>query len=262
MDEKHILKRLNKLHDEGNEVIATANRKQYPGVIDLTPTRVNHGKFIKWKSKCIIFLESILPPKDFRLISFKEKVDNSYEYSVVEGNGIIESLIEDIKEGNFYSKWNLSQSTSNQNIEKILKNFHKVVRQLRNRHDNRDTINITDEYDVQDLLHALLLIHFEDVRPEEWTPSYGGSSNRMDFLLKNENIVIETKMTRPSLKDKKIGEELIIDIENYSQHPNCKLLYCFVYDPNEYIKNPNGLENDLSRKYEEFEVKVIIIPNF
>ena len=261
MDEDYILKRLNELYSEGGNVITTGIKKQYPHVVDLTPTQVDTGKFIKWKSKCITFLESILPADDFRLMYFKEDMEHNYKYTAIEGNSIIESLIEDISENNFNLK-KITKTDPKQNLEKILNNFHRVVRQLRNRHDNRQTIKITDEYDVQDLLHALLLIHFEDVRPEEWTPSYAGSSNRMDFLLKNENIIIETKMTRPTLKDKKIGEELIIDIEKYSQYQNCNVLYCFVYDPQEYINNPKGLENDLSRKYEELEVNVIIVPKF
>ena len=55
---------------------------------------------------------------------------------------------------------------------------------------------IKDEYDVQDLLNALLRLNFDDVRPEEYTPSYAGSSTRVDFLLKKEKIVIEVKKTR------------------------------------------------------------------
>jgi hypothetical protein len=35
---------------------------------------------------------------------------------------------------------------------------------------------LKDEYDVQDLLYALLRIFFDDVRPEEWTPSFAGKS--------------------------------------------------------------------------------------
>ena len=55
-------------------------------------------------------------------------------------------------------------------VEHICSRFHLIAQQLRNRHNNRYTLNITDEYDVQDLLHALLKIHFDDVRPEEYTP--------------------------------------------------------------------------------------------
>ena len=70
-----------------------------------------------------------------------------------------------------------------QKLEYLIQRFHQVVRQLKHRHDDRETLVIRDEYDVQDLLHALLRTLFDDVRPEEHTPSYAGASSRMDFLL-------------------------------------------------------------------------------
>ncbi|MCZ6127750.1 malate dehydrogenase, partial [Escherichia coli] len=88
-------------------------------------------------------------------------------------------------------------------------------RQLKKRHDGRATIEINDEYDVQDLVHALLTLHFDDIRPEEGSPSFAGSSSRQDFLLKKEKIVIEVKKTRRSLGANKIGEELLIDMARY-----------------------------------------------
>lgn len=145
-------------------------------------------------------------------------------------------------------------------ISNIVNNFHSVVKQLRFRHDNRATLDVSDEYDVQDLLHALLYINFDDIRDEEWTPSYAGKSSRQDFLLKNENIVIETKMTRKGLDAKKLGEELIIDIARYKVHPNCKTLICFVYDPEERIRNPRGIENDLTSHQDDLDVLVYIRP--
>ena len=130
-------------------------------------------------------------------------------------------------------------------LENIFNKFHKVARQLRTRYNSRETLNITDEYDVQDLLHALLLLHFDDVRPEEWTPSYAGGAVRMDFLLKKEKIVIEVKKTRNTMTSKTLGEELIIDKEKYSSHPDCEKLYCFVYDPEGLLGNPMGIKNDI-----------------
>lgn len=64
---------------------------------------------------------------------------------------------------------------------------------LRSRREDRPTLDVSDEYDVQDLLHALLRLYFEDVRPEEWTPSYAGKSSRTDFLLPEIDPVVETK---------------------------------------------------------------------
>lgn len=131
-------------------------------------------------------------------------------------------------------------------LNHIFDNFHNFCTQLKNRHDRRQTVEIKDEYDVQDLLHCILKLHFKDVREEEYTPSYGGSSARMDFLLKNENIVIEVKKTREKLLDKEVGNQLTLDVAHYKNHPNCHILKCFVYDPENRITNPRGLESDLN----------------
>jgi hypothetical protein len=130
-------------------------------------------------------------------------------------------------------------------IEKLLTRFHLIAQQLKKRHGNRDSLAIMDEYDVQDLLHALLRIDFDDIRPEEWTPSYAGGSARMDFLLKKEQVVIEVKKTRDGLRDREVGEQLIIDVAKYKEHPNCRTLVCFVYDPDQHVSNPVGLKRDL-----------------
>lgn len=141
----------------------------------------------------------------------------------------------------------------------LLDRFHLVTKQLRVRHNSRETLDVTDEYDVQDLLHSLLYIYFDDVRAEEWTPSYAGKCARQDFLIKNENIVIEVKKTRKGLTSKELGDELVIDIARYKTHPNCKTLVCFVYDPEERIVNPVGIANDLTTDSEELNVIVKII---
>ncbi len=143
-------------------------------------------------------------------------------------------------------------------IELIAHRFDIVARQLRRRYKNRATLTIEDEYDVQDLLHALLRLFFDDVRPEEWTPSYAGGHSRIDFLLKSEQIVVELKMTRDGLHAKEVSNQLIIDIGRYRSHPDCKTLIAFVYDPHGYIDNPKGVERDLSRSREDMLVKVII----
>lgn len=144
----------------------------------------------------------------------------------------------------------------------ITNRFDLIAKQLRQRHDDRATLDVNDEYDLQDLLHGLLRLYFDDVRPEEWTPSYAGKSSRMDFLLKSEQVVIETKMGRRGLTHSNLGDELIVDIERYSRHPDCKELWCFVYDPEGHVRNPRGIENDLSRKAADLGIRVVIRPKF
>ena len=146
-------------------------------------------------------------------------------------------------------------------IKKVCTRFHSVAKQLRSRREGRPTLEVEDEYDVQDLYHALLCLFFVDIRPEEQTPSYAGGSARMDFLLKREQMVIETKKTRRGLSDKELGEQLILDIEKYAKHPDCKTLVCFVYDPEGRISNPRGVETDLiSRSTKELKLVVYIRP--
>lgn len=145
-------------------------------------------------------------------------------------------------------------------VNQICSRFHLVAKQLRNRYSDRQTLIVNDEYDTQDLLHSLLHVYFDDIRAEEWTPSYAGGCSRVDFLLKNEEIIIEVKKTRETLKAKHIGEQLIVDITKYQAHPNCKKLICFVYDPEGWVANPQGIENDLERNDEDFSVKVLIVP--
>lgn len=158
------------------------------------------------------------------------------------------------------SEQSIAKKSNIDDLITVFDKFHRVTRQLRSRYNDRPSLDVEDEYDVQDLLHSLLHIYFDDIRPEEWTPSYAGSSARMDFLLKNENTVIEVKKTRPSLKDKDIGEQLIIDIAKYKEHPFCEKLICFVYDPDGYIRNPRAIENDLSNIGGEMTVQVFIRP--
>lgn len=146
---------------------------------------------------------------------------------------------------------------SEKELERIFTRFREVAIQLTRRHDKRPTIIIENEYDVQDLLHALLKLFFDDVRPEEWTPSYAGGAVRTDFLIPEIKTIIEVKKTRDSMNDKKVGEELIIDIEKYQNHPDCDKIYCFVYDPDRILNNPAAIKKDLEKKHEGL-VKVFI----
>ncbi len=57
------------------------------------------------------------------------------------------------------------------------------------------------------------------MRAEETTPSNAGGSARMDFVVKTHGIVIELKMASLRLTDKKLGEQLAVDIQRYGPIP-------------------------------------------
>jgi len=135
-----------------------------------------------------------------------------------------------------------------------------VIRHLKTRYSKRAPLIISDEHDLQDLFEAILSLFFDDVRREEWTPSYAGGSARMDFFLPHLNAVVELKMMRASLSTKDVGEQLLIDIARYRQTEHCQTLYCFVYDPEHLIANPRGLEGDLSKSHGTMKVVALIVP--
>jgi hypothetical protein len=132
-------------------------------------------------------------------------------------------------------------------VRQICRRLPQVIDQLTQRRQGRPTLNVGDEYDVQDLLHAVLRLHFDDVRPEEWTASYAGGASRMDFLLKDERVVIEAKMIRQGLTAREVSDQLIIDAARYISHQDCATLVCLVYDPHRFLRNPRGLESDIAK---------------
>lgn len=130
-------------------------------------------------------------------------------------------------------------------LEILVKGLPRAIYPLTNRRKNSVSLSFGSEYDIQDLLHALLRPWVSDIRPEEFTPSYAGSSTRMDFLLASHSLVIETKLVRDRAHGRRIGDELIIDQDHYRAHPKCSILWCVIYDPEHYIQNSGGLISDL-----------------
>jgi hypothetical protein len=141
----------------------------------------------------------------------------------------------------------------------LCRRFDVVRRQLLRRHANRPTLEVNDEFDVQDLMHALLLVHFEDVRAESWNPNYLGGASRVDFLVPASGFIVEVKKTRNGLLDRQVGAELAEDVTRYSDpaaNRGAGTLVCFVHDPDHLLANPAGLENDLAQASNE-RLKVI-----
>jgi hypothetical protein len=228
----------------------------------------------KWHRDTEVAIEHIFGPntrhlQDFRDVSYQPSMwgpgtpesyfDERFREGLQHARSVLESLVDEVNE--YWELDVLDQLPAPlSRIERLCDRFHLMARSLRVRHDKRSTIEVEDEYDVQDLFHALLKLDFEDIRREEWTPSYAGGSSRLDFLLKPQGIVIEVKKTRKQLGPKEVGDQLLIDIGRYQSHPDCRVLVCFVYDPESRIGNPSGLESDLSHKHGKINVKVIVAP--
>ncbi len=243
---------LNDLSSEGEEVRKTKQSNEYYA------DYISEGRFDAWRNKVLAFFRTIqiVPPE---IVHSIEQMKNDYVDYIDDLQAQISTLISLIEKDyiDISSKENMGNPSS---LEIVFKRFHCVARQLQTRYDDRASLTIRDEYDVQDLLHALLYLFFDDIRAEEWTPSYAGASARMDFLLKDIKTVIEVKKTRENMTSKDLGNQLIVDIERYKVHPDCNNLVCFVYDPNGILGNPTGIIKDLEGKHKDF-LKVFIKPD-
>jgi len=143
-------------------------------------------------------------------------------------------------------------------VERLGRGLPRLIKTLGTRGRDRPPLVVGDEYDVQFLLEGSLRALFDDVRPEDPSPTRAGASTRVDFVLKEEQIVVEAKMTRQGLSERQLGEQLIEDIERYRSHPDCRTLVAIVFDPAHRIPNPKGLETDLRRDDGEMRVRVVI----
>lgn len=277
---KRILKTLELLINQGMSI--KEGIKKVRNLSEFTDGSIDNDeqKYERWKESVEMFLSKNINTEfayKFHHVHARWPSNDWYENicgGLTAKNSFLISLKDNIEKTpevweDILLKNKTNQKTSNQSetkastdiVRKICLRFHIVVKQLsEHRHENRDTITIEDEYDVQDLLHALLKIFFNDIRTEEWTPSYAGKASRMDFLLKSEKIVIEVKKTRESLKEKQIADQLIIDIDRYkATHPDCEMIFCFIYDPEELIQNPIGFEKDINEKHKGI-AEVLICP--
>ena len=145
-------------------------------------------------------------------------------------------------------------------LRRICARFHLVARQLRLRKEYRPTLEINDEYDLQDLFYALLRLQFDEVGTEEWSPAYADGARRTSYLLDWDKTVVVVKQTRSGLTTKDLAEQVATDKAHYSARANGATLVCFIYDPDGRVGNPRGLEADLTSIDSTYTVEVIVAP--
>lgn len=230
--------------------------------------------FVQWRGDVRAFLRKFASERceEFNQLRFglslttSSTPESSLQRAFDDGLGQAVGFLESVKQGIVLFEEDIAGQPVLPIVDRVVRTcrrFPIAARQLlpSRRHAGRPGIDQNDEYDVQDVLHALLLLDFDDVREEEWTPSYASKSARMDFLLKVDRLVIEVKRTRKGLGAKEAKEELAIDIDHYRVHPDCGTLVCFVYDPDHVIRSPAGFERDLEgQRTDQLDVRVVVAP--
>ncbi|AGN88251.1 hypothetical protein H650_00080 (plasmid) [Enterobacter sp. R4-368] len=263
--QKTLAERFDSLEADYQDLLSTKNM-QYNTLLKANSMNVDSGKYKTWIGRVKKLLEDSYGKdsdfyNDFNRALKRFYVSN-YEILTTQLKPTFDAAKADVDYALTRNSSSVFKETDSLDLLiNILERFPAFCRQLKKRYNDRETIEVNDEYDVQDLVHALLTLHFDDVRPEEASPSYAGSSSRQDFLLKKEKIVIEVKKTRKSLGARQIGEELIIDMARYRAHPNCDTLICFVYDPDGWVNNPKGVIADLEGDDSKGKTRVVIAQN-
>ena len=241
------MKTIEELIKEGYEIKRNCTKNGYAG------SYISGESYQHWLAYCTRYLQQYYS-NDLQTDRFAEvakKADGNGETYFNKLIGMLNAIKEIPPKGEEVSIDNI--------LEKIFKNFHRCAKSIMNRHARRTTLEINDEYDVQDLLQGILRLFIDDVRPEDYVPSYAGGNSRTDFYLPQYSTYIEVKMTRDGLADKEIGEQLVVDVARYGEM--CDTLICFIYDKIGALKNPYGLIRDLeSLSSERMKVKVYITP--
>jgi len=147
-------------------------------------------------------------------------------------------------------------------IEHLCKRIQYSANILSNRtRPGKLSYKIEDEYDVQDLVHAVLRAYLKySVQEDTMNKVAGTRSGRVDISIEELGLLIEIKFSRRPDDNKVFFDAFSKDLVLYSSWAPLKHLFYIIYNHN-LLKDPEGLEK-LSGKKEisgkKFEVKVIL----
>jgi REase_DpnII-MboI len=146
-------------------------------------------------------------------------------------------------------------------IVKLCSRLKQAARALGDRQHKKPGFDITDEYDIQDLVHALLRAYFKYPVRENPLPKVAGAvSTRADLCIEQLGVIIELKHVKSPTDQGRIEKDIAEDLVFYSSWTSLRTLIFVIY-------NSEDLQNaDLLDKFskpqningKEFQVKVIL----
>jgi hypothetical protein len=146
-------------------------------------------------------------------------------------------------------------------LEAVLRRLPRAARQLRSRHADRPPFRLVDDYDLEDLLRAVLALEFDDVRPERRTPTYAAGV-RTDWRLPPADsgpaLMLTAKRITPALTERALAGQLEEDVAYYERHGADGILVVYLYDPEGLLPEPAGLEARWSRQHGDLEVRCVL----
>lgn len=216
-----------------------------------------------------------LPPNEFRIPPPAGKEDE-----IAFGLVSVHPLYEHIREGGLRiladmirlekeRKRGASSIVSTETVETVLTGFHVATLHLQNRKrkgKEDKAFAIEDEYDVQDMLYAMLRPLVPDLEREDSTKKVAGKGGFLDFRSDELELIIEVKYCNDAKRAKELVDECNARIKRYGNREDLNTLMFFIYDPDRYLLNEHpNFERDMEGPHKmggsrEFQVEVIINP--
>jgi REase_DpnII-MboI len=133
------------------------------------------------------------------------------------------------------AEFRLGQLTTNnadiELAERICFRVNRAARILCLRHNKRPPLEMADEYDVQDLLHALFRAYFKyPVTENPLSKIAGAASTRVDLSIEELGLLVEVKFARNERDQRKIEKELAEDLVFYSKWEPLKYLFFVIFN--------------------------------
>jgi hypothetical protein len=147
-------------------------------------------------------------------------------------------------------------------IEQICKRLPQAAKVLALRsRKGKAPFEITDEYDVQDLLHATLRAYLKYSVQEDPLPKVAGAkSSRIDVSIEELGILIEVKYVRGPEDQKRIFEEYSQDLVLYAEWAHLKTLIYLIYNSAD-LRDPEAFEKLTAAQEiggKRFNVRVVL----
>lgn len=147
-------------------------------------------------------------------------------------------------------------------VELLCRRLPQAARILANRSRNgKSPYEIRDEYDVQDLLHALLRAYLKYSVQEDPLPKIAGAkSSRVDISIQELGVLIEVKYVHGPEDQKRLFEEYSQDLVLYAQWPHLKTLMYLIYNSSD-LRDAEAFEKLTSFQEiggKRFDVRVVL----
>lgn len=117
-----------------------------------------------------------------------------------------------------------------------------AAKPLARRRKGKEIFEITDEYDAQDLLHAIVRAYFKySVNEEPIKKLANTKSTRADFAIEALGAIVELKYVRDPNDQSRIVDELAQDLLYYEQWEPLQILIYVVYNASD-LSDPEALD--------------------